>query len=56
MDISNETGIGRNMTVITDIKQVLRKRSKGWQIVTDDFVLKEFLSGDYDIWVRRGNQ
>jgi hypothetical protein len=39
------------MDVITDIKQILRKRGRGWQIVADNWILKEFLKGDYLFWI-----
>jgi len=43
------------MTLITNIKQVLRKRGRGWQIVTENWILKEFFrSGDYKFWAEDG--
>lgn len=39
------------MTVITDIKQVLRQRGRSWQIVAENWILKEFFrSGDFKFW------
>ena len=44
------------MTVITDIKQVLRKQGKNWQVITDNELLQSFFrSGDYRFWVKDGS-
>jgi|3_EtaG_2_1085321.scaffolds.fasta_scaffold48736_1 hypothetical protein len=37
--------------MITNIDQILRKRGKGWEIVAENWILREFFRGhDYVFW------